>query len=105
MNPSRVVFEQLDWESPMPGMKQKRSEQGGKSLRLVEFREDFVEPGFCTKAHVGYVLEGSMDLHFADGRSVRFQQGDGLFLAGDEQSRHAVKVDPGKRVLLLLVDG
>lgn len=89
----------------MPGMKVKRFEQGGKCVRLVEFREEFQEPDWCTKAHAGYVLEGSMDLHFADGRSVRFNQGDGLFLAGDQQSRHAVKVDPGQRVLLLLVDG
>jgi hypothetical protein len=105
MNQSRIAFERLDWESPMAGMKVKRFEQGGRSLRLVEFREDFEEPGFCTMGHMGYVLEGSMTIHFADGRSERFEQGDGLFLAGDEQSRHAVKVDPGQRALLVLVDG
>ena len=88
----------------MPGMKVKRFEQDGRCVRLVEFREEFVEPGFCTKGHAGYVIEGSMAVHFADGSSVRFAQGDGLFLAGDERSRHAVKVDPGQRVLLLLVD-
>jgi hypothetical protein len=105
MDQSRIVFDRLEWESPMPGMKVKRFEQGDRCLRLVEFREDFHEPDFCTKKHMGYVLEGSCAIHFADGRSIRVQQGDGLFLAGDEQSRHEVKVDPGQRVLMLLVDG
>jgi hypothetical protein len=54
----------------MPGMKVKRFEQGDRCLRLVEFREDFHEPDFCTKKHLGYVLEGSCAIHFADGRSV-----------------------------------
>ena len=89
----------------MPGMRVKRFEQGDKCLRLVEFREDFHEPDFCPKKHAGYVLEGSCAIHFADGRSVRFQQGDGLFLAGDAQSRHVLKVAPGQRVLLVLLDG
>jgi hypothetical protein len=105
MNQSRIAFDRLEWESPMPGMKVKRFEQGDRCLRLVEFREDFHEPDWCSKKHMGYVLDGSCAIDVADGRSVRFQQGDGLFLAGDEQSRHEVKVDPGQRVLLVLVDG
>jgi hypothetical protein len=101
---ARIAFSQLEWESPMPGMRVKKFQQDGRTIRLVEFREEFTEPDFCTKAHAGYVLEGSLALHFPDGSAVRLERGDGLFLPGTPENRHMAKVDPGHRALLLLME-
>jgi hypothetical protein len=75
----KIDFESMRWESPMAGVRFKAYEQGGKKLRLVEFGREFVEPDWCTKGHIGYVLEGQMEINF-DGNVVAFGPGDGIFI-------------------------
>ncbi len=75
----------------MPGVRFKAHEQGGRKLRFVEFSKDFVEPDWCIKGHIGYVLEGEMDIDF-DGNIVHFGPGDGLFIPTGEDSKHIAKV-------------
>ena len=76
----RIHFEAMDWESPMPHVRQKVYEEGGRRLRLVEFARDFVEPDWCIRGHVGYVLSGQMEIRFPDG-TTSFNPGDGVFIA------------------------
>lgn len=102
---ARIAFASLPWESPMEGMRVKRFERDGRTIRLVEFTETFVEPGFCEKGHSGMVLQGALWLEYAGGRRERLAEGDGLYLPATLQGRHRAVVAPGERALLLLVDG
>ena len=102
MEKCKVDFESLDWQSPLPGARYKAHQQANRKLRLVEFTRDFVEPDWCKKGHVGYVLEGEMDIDF-DGEVVRFSAGHGLFIPEGEDNRHKATV-VSEVVRLVLVE-
>lgn len=104
MPDARIAFADLPWESPMEGMRSKRFERDGRTIRLVEFTERFVEPGWCEKGHSGMVVQGALALEFIDGRVERLSEGDGLYVPAAPEGRHKAVVPPGGRALLLLVD-
>lgn len=87
----RLPFESMRWEQPATGMRVKAYEQDGQRLRLVEFTRDFVEPEWCTKGHIGYVLEGEMAVDF-HGQVVTFRAGDGLFIPPGDKHGHKARV-------------
>ncbi len=97
----KIDFESMRWESPMAGVRFKAYEQGGRKLRLAEFGREFVEPDWCTKGHIGCILEGQMEIDF-DGEVMVFGPGDGIFIPAGEEHRHKAKVltDPVKVVLV-----
>ena len=103
MRKCKVDFATLDWESPMHSVRFKAHEQGRRKLRLVEFSRDFVEPDWCMKGHIGYVLEGEMNMDF-DGDIVHFAPGDGLFIPAGEGSKHIAKVLTDVVRLILVED-
>lgn len=90
MEQYRIDFDAIEWESPMAGVRFKAYEQGGMKLRLAEFGRDFVEPDWCVKGHIGYVLEGRLEIDF-DGNKISFGPGDGIFIPPGEQHRHKGK--------------
>ena len=100
---ARIAFADLPWEDQMEGMRVKRFERDGKTIRLVEFSDTFVEPGWCEKGHSGLVLKGALWLEFANGRKEWLQEGDGLYVPAALEGRHKAVV-PSGRALLLLVD-
>lgn len=59
----------------------------GRRLRLLELTPRYTEREWCTKGHIGYILEGEMDVDFG-GHLVRFSAGDGLFIPAGPQNRH-----------------
>jgi quercetin dioxygenase-like cupin family protein len=87
METYRVGFESLDWETQLPASRSKAFRHGDTTLRVAEYARDFVAPDWCTEGHIGYVLEGEMDIDF-DGKTVRFAAGDGLFIPAGEEHRH-----------------
>lgn len=87
----KVDFGSMPWEQPAAGVRFKACEQDGRRLRLVEFTRDFVEPDWCTKGHVGYVLDGELAVDF-HGQVVTFRAGDGLFIPPGEEHGHKAKV-------------
>jgi len=87
----RVDFGSIPWEQPAPGVRFKAHEQDGRKLRLAEFTKGFVEPDWCTKGHVGYVLEGEMEVDFR-GQTVAFRAGDGLFIPPGSEHGHKARV-------------
>jgi hypothetical protein len=87
----KIDFESIPWESPAAGVRFKAFEQGGKKLRLAEFGREFVEPNWCTKGHIGYVLEGQMEIDL-DGKTVVFGPGDGIFITAGEAHKHKAKI-------------
>lgn len=87
MKQYKIDFESMPWESPAVGAKFKASERNGRKLRLVEFTREFAEPVWCKKGHIGYILEGQLEINF-DGKIVVFGPGDGLFIPPGEKHKH-----------------
>ena len=54
--------------------------------------------------HVGYVLEGELEIAFED-RTERFASGTGFFIHPGEGERHRPKAISPRVVLLLVEDG
>lgn len=102
MNGARINFAELPWDESSDGARSKSFVGGGRKLRLVEFTDEFAEHDWCLKAHAGYVLEGELEIRFAD-RTEKFAAGDGILIAGGEGGRHRAKV-VGKAVRLILVE-
>ena len=101
MEKCKVDFDSLPWQSPLKGARFKAFQQGNRKLRLLEFSRGFVEPDWCTKGHIGYVLEGELDIDF-NGTLVRFSAGDGAFIpAGTENQHKAIVVTDVVRLILV----
>jgi len=83
----QVAFESMPWVAPAPGVRLKLYRHGGKQLRLVEFTKEFAETDWCTAGHIGYVLEGQLEIEF-DGGAIVFSPGDGIFIPEGEQHKH-----------------
>ncbi len=97
----KVDFDSLPWESPIDGVRFKAFEEAGRRIRLVEFEKGFVEPDWCLKGHIGYVLEGQIDVDF-DGEIVHYSKGDGVFiLKGGEHKHKATVVSEVTRLILV----
>lgn len=103
MNKNRVDFNNLEWETPSKGVKQKIFLKGNQKVRLLRFYDDFIEEGWCTKGHVGYVTDGEMTIDF-NGEMVNYKKGDGLWIESGENSKHKVSISKGKFVELILFE-
>ena len=101
MEKCKIDFKSLPWESPVPGIKFKAHKQNGKILRLVEFDKEFIEPDWCKKGHIGYILEGEMEINF-DGEIVVFRPGDGVFILSGDEDKHIGKVITDKVKAILI---
>lgn len=97
----KVIFDDIPWESPIPGARFKASEQKGKLLRLVEFTEELVEPDWCEKGHIGFVLNGEMEINF-NGEIIQYAAGDGIFIPAGKNHKHIAKVHSGTVQLVLI---
>ena len=90
MSQYKVIFENLNWDIPSEGVKNKIFRQGNKQLRLVVFSKD-MEPHWCETGHYGYVLEGQMEIEY-EAEKVLYQTGDGIFIPPGFEHRHRAKV-------------
>jgi quercetin dioxygenase-like cupin family protein len=82
----RIKFNNLEWESPIFGMRQKVFTDGARRVRLVEYSAD-MEPHWCERGHHGYILEGRFELEFDSG-TVVYEPGDGVFIPDGAEHRH-----------------
>lgn len=102
MDEHKVDFAALEWQSPAPGVRQKVHEISGYRLRLVEFSREFREADWCRKGHLGYVLQGELEIDF-NGTKVRYGTGDGLCIPAGKAHQHKAAV-LGQSVCLILMD-
>ena len=101
MGPYKINFETMPWETSAVGVRCKACEHNGRRLRLAEFTREFVESDWCTKGHIGYVLEGQIEIDF-DGETMVFGPGDGLFIQPGD--KHKAKVITGTAKVILVED-
>ena len=99
----KIDFESMEWETPAAGVRFKAYEQSGKKLRLVEFSKEFVEPDWCSKGHIGYVLEGQMEVNF-DAKVTVLSPGDGMFIPAGQEHKHKGRVLTDKVKAILVED-
>jgi mannose-6-phosphate isomerase-like protein (cupin superfamily) len=103
MNTNLIQFDALPWETPSPGVKQKIVIKDHQRLRLLQFDDQFVEEQWCTKAHVGFVVSGTMTIDF-DGTIKQYVKGDGLWIDAGESQKHKVMMGKGCKVELILFE-
>ena len=86
----------------MEGINFKALRDDKKQLRFVEYSKD-MEPHWCNKGHMGYVLEGEMEIVF-DNEKIILGSGDGLLIPDGENHRHMARVLNDKAVLIMVED-
>ncbi len=84
-----IDFDRLPWESPMKGLRYKAVTRGSRRLRLVEYTKE-LDPHWCEKGHIGYLLEGRFEIAF-DRRTLIFGPGSGIFIPAGTEHRHMGK--------------
>jgi quercetin dioxygenase-like cupin family protein len=82
-----INFDVIEWKSPLHGARFKAYQQEGRQIRLVEFTNEFVEADWCTNGHIGYVLEGTLEIDFR-GRVVIYPPGSGIFISPGSDNAH-----------------
>ncbi len=103
MEQYRVDFESMPWNTATTGVRTKIFKQSGKQIRIVEFSKEFVEPGWCTKGHIGYVLEGEVEIDFS-GEFLFLKSGDGFFITVGEKHKHMARAVTDSATMLLIED-
>jgi hypothetical protein len=101
---ARVDFDDLPWDTGSPGIRSKSVSRDGRQIRLVELEGNDREHDWCVTGHVGYVLEGELEIAFED-RTERFASGTGFIIRPGEGERHRPKAISPRVVLLLVEDG
>lgn len=97
----RIDFESKQWKEPFPGSRYKAYRSGNRLVRIAEFTPEFTEADWCQKGHIGYVIEGSMQID-CHGRVETLKAGDGLFIPPGEGAGHKVHaLTPVVRLLLI----
>ncbi|MFQ5754383.1 MAG: cupin domain-containing protein [bacterium] len=97
-----VDIESMTWQERVPGARFKAFVRDGKQLRLVEISTELVEPDWCLRGHIGYVLQGEMEINF-NGRLKKYKPGQGIFIPGGKEFKHKLRV-LSQRVRLILVE-
>ena len=85
----RITLSSLDWESPLEGIRQKFIIEGRKKLKLVEYLPT-MPLHWCERGHLGYILEGRLEVEFESGVHV-FCPGDGIVIPDGPGHRHRAK--------------
>ncbi len=102
MNPRKIDFNKLEW-AVISGAQYKSFQKEGVQLRVVEFFDDFEEIDWCQKGHIGYVLEGRLQIDF-DGQIIEYRVGDGIWITEGENDQHKARVPKGESAKLILFE-
>jgi quercetin dioxygenase-like cupin family protein len=97
----KADFSQLEWESPLEGVRHKYIEQNNVRMRLVEYSKE-MPLHWCEKGHYGYVIEGQMEIEYENERII-YKAGDGIFIPDGSDHRHRGKALTDK-VLVFFVE-
>ena len=102
MIPYKVDFQIIPWESPLEGLRQKKYKFGGQQLRWVEYSKN-LPSHWCEKGHIGYVLEGQMEIKFENDVQI-YSPGDGIFIPAGPEHKHMARVLTDKVIVILVED-
>ena len=101
MNQFKVDFAAMEWQEGRPGVRYKVYCEGSRQIKLVEFQTQEGFEHWCELGHIGFVLEGGLEIDF-NGEVVTFVAGNGLFIpAGAATAHRAVAIVPGTRLIMV----
>lgn len=96
----RIRPDDLPWTEPREGVRCKSMIHDGRKVRVVEFSEGFGDADCCCEEHIGFVLNGRLEVVFADNAEV-FSPGDIVMIGKGDKHRARVVEGP---VRLFLVE-
>ena len=99
----RIAFDEMPWETSTRGARYKVCKLGSRQLRLLEFGRDLNHPDWCVTGHIGYVLDGEMEVEF-ENQTMIFRKGDGLYFPAGEQDKHRPKAISEKVRMIFVED-
>lgn len=86
----KINFNNINWETPIKGVKNKTYEYDNKQIRLIEYTKD-MPPHWCEKGHYGLILEGELEIKFTN-KKIIYKKGDGVFIPGGTEHKHKGRV-------------
>ncbi len=93
-------FSQIPWQRVSEVASQKILDDGEYRLRLLKLSPGFQEAEWCTRGHVGYIIEGALHIEFEDSQVV-YNAGDALLIRPGKP--HKGRTGAG-RALVFVVD-
>ena len=87
MSQYKVAFEEMEWTQAREGVRHKVFTHDKTKLRLVEFSQGAPGGQWCSKGHIGYVLDGELEMDF-DGSAQTYGPGDGVFIPSGQYHQH-----------------
>ncbi len=90
MSEHKVRFDRLEWTTPFEGVRHRIEDVFGRRLRLVEYAGS-MPLHWCERGHVGYVLDGRLEIEF-EGETVVYEPGDGVCIPDGAEHRHRARV-------------
>jgi mannose-6-phosphate isomerase-like protein (cupin superfamily) len=101
MTTYRVPFGDLPWQTSPAGLRFKAHTFGDSRLRVIEITPAVAHPQWCVAGHVGYVLEGDVEIEF-DHRVEHYRPGDGVVIPAGEADRHRPRaLSPRVRIVFV----
>lgn len=97
----KLEFDQLDWQSPVAGVRHKFIEQDNVRVRLVEYSPE-MPPHWCEKGHYGYLIEGLLEIEYLDS-TVTYKPGDAILIPDGPEHKHRGRV-LSERALVFFVE-
>ncbi len=104
-----MPFTALDWIA-MPADEiagargnawERRFEQDGLRVRVVEYGPGYVADHWCDRGHVLYLISGDMTVVLKDGRESRLTQGNGFCVSDFGDAAHMVRSERGCRAFIV----
>lgn len=87
----KIKFDEMEWVEVGDGMRFKRFQKDELQVRLVEWDKAMVHPAWCLKGHIGYIVEGAVEIDVA-GTVFLYEAGDVFILPDGEAHKHRPKV-------------
>jgi len=98
--PYKIPFDQIQWESRIPGVRHKCMDYEGHRIRLVEYTKE-MPPHWCEKGHTGILLSGKMAIEFSD-TEITYQEGDGILIPDGPEHQHKGRVLSGRATVFFI---
>lgn len=97
----KIDFDELEWESPLVGVRDKHIDQDNCRMRLVEYSKE-MPPHWCEKGHYGYLIEGEMEIEYEKSKMI-YKSGDGIFIPDGHDHKHRARV-LSEKVLVFFIE-
>lgn len=98
--PYKIHFDQIEWETPITGVRHKYTDFNGQGIRLVEYSKE-MSLHWCEKGHFGYLLSGTMAIEFTNGEII-YNEGDGILIPEGAEHKHKGRVLSEKALAFFL---